>query len=89
MLTGEITSMFSELTLATAEILYRMPDHQRIIQTYVWQDYDFVPELPKLRSFLEFWKNKLDGPIVGVTVSHQGVVRPVDFVIARSVTTIN
>jgi uncharacterized protein Usg len=32
--------------LATAEILYRMPDHPRFLQTYIWQDYDIAPEFP-------------------------------------------
>src|SRR5258708_27311679 len=26
--------------LTTAHILYRMPDHPALLQTYVWQDYD-------------------------------------------------
>ena len=29
--------------LTTAEILYRLPDHPEILQTYVWQDLDIAP----------------------------------------------
>ena len=38
--------------LTTAEILYRMPDHPSLLQSYVWQDYDLFPEFPTLRKFL-------------------------------------
>lgn len=32
--------------LATAEILYRMPDHPGLLQTYLWQEYDLCPRFP-------------------------------------------
>ena len=34
--------------LTTAEILYRMPDHPSLLQTYVWQNYDLFPNFPAL-----------------------------------------
>lgn len=55
-------------TLATAEIIYRMPDHQELLQSYIWQEYDLVPEYPELQRFLKFWTENLDGPLVSVTV---------------------
>ena len=36
------------------EILYRMPDHPSLLQTYVWQDYDVHPRFPRLKKFLDF-----------------------------------
>ena len=30
-------------SLTTAEILYRLPDHPALLQSYVWQDYDLAP----------------------------------------------
>ncbi|MBV1703932.1 MAG: hypothetical protein KGI57_05965 [Hyphomicrobiales bacterium] len=56
--------------LTTAEILYRMPDHPAVLQTYVWQDYDVAPDYPALRRFLRFWRERLDGPLHSVTVAH-------------------
>ena len=29
--------------LATAEIIYRRPDYQSLLQTFVWQDLDVAP----------------------------------------------
>ncbi|MEJ1161069.1 usg protein [Prosthecomicrobium sp. N25] len=62
--------------LTTANILYRMPDHPAILQTYIWQDYDLAPKFPELERFLDFWNRELDGPIFKVEVAHQRLVRP-------------
>ena len=32
--------------LTTAEILYHMPDYPRLLQRYIWQDYDIAPRFP-------------------------------------------
>ena len=57
--------------LTTANILYRLPDHPALLQTYVWQAYDLAPAFPKLRGFLDFWREKLEGPLHSVTVAHK------------------
>ena len=54
--------------LATAEILYRLPDHPALLQTYVWQDYDLPPDFPALARFLAFWQANLDGKLHSVRV---------------------
>lgn len=41
-------------SLTTAEILYRLPDHPKLLQSYIWQDYDLAPRFPKLIDFLDF-----------------------------------
>ena len=70
---------FAGFSLTTAEILYRLPDHRSLLQTYLWQDYDLSPLYPKLKSFLEFWSRSLDGPLHGVRVAHQGLIAPREF----------
>ena len=64
--------------LTTAKIFYRMPDHPKILQTYVWQQYDLHPEFPELRKFLDFWTRKLEGMLHSVTVAHQGLIKPAE-----------
>ncbi len=49
--------------LTTAHILYRRPDHHWLLQSYVWQAYDLFPKFPELQKFLEFWQDKLEGPL--------------------------
>ena len=62
--------------LTTAEIIYRIPDHQRILQVYIWQDYDIAPKFPALTRFLAFWARELDGPIYRVNVAHSALITP-------------
>jgi uncharacterized protein Usg len=60
--------------LTTANILYRLPDHRSLLQTYVWQNYDLAPLFPELRKFLDFWARELEGPLHSVTVAHQRLI---------------
>lgn len=62
--------------LTTANILYRLPDYPRFLQTYVWQNYDLFPQFPELTKFLEFWKRELEGPLFSVTVAHSKLIKP-------------
>src|SRR5581483_11256022 len=64
--------------LTTASILYGMPDHPSVLQTYVWQAYDLAPRFPALIRFLEFWKRELEGPLHSVSVAHQPLIRPAE-----------
>ena len=32
--------------ITTAEILYWMPDHQHVLQSFVWQNLDLAPRSP-------------------------------------------
>lgn len=64
--------------LTTANIFYRLPDHPKILQNYIWQEYDLHPKFPELRKFLDFWTQKLDGAIHSVTVAHQGLIKPAE-----------
>lgn len=63
-------------SLATAEILYRMPDAQNVLQSYIWQEYDEAPRFPRLRQFLDFWDRELEGPIHSVRLCHAGLIGP-------------
>ena len=64
--------------LTTAEIVYRRPDRQWLLQTYVWQDYDMFPNFPALKDFLAFWETKLEGPLFSVTVAHSKLIKPAE-----------
>ena len=74
---------FEGYGLTTAEILYRMPDHRDLLQTFVWQDYDLSPGFPALNRFLAFWRGSLDGPLHSVRVAHRALVGAEDFRFAQ------
>lgn len=65
--------------LTTAEILYHMPDHPRLLQSYIWQEYDLAPKFPALNKFLEFWEAQLDGKLHSVRVMSARLVSPSEY----------
>lgn len=69
----------SGYSLTTAEILYRLPDHRELLQSYVWQDFDLAPRFPKLSEFLDFWTCNLEGPLYRVRVAHKELISPTEF----------
>ncbi len=62
--------------LTTAEILYRLPDHPALLQSYVWQELDLLPDLPGLRRFLEFWERRIEGRLHSVRVCALRAISP-------------
>ena len=75
---AETRVLLEGYSLTTAEILYRMPDHPVLLQSYVWQDYDIHPRFPKLLEFLEFWTENLDGELFKVMVAHRKLLKPAE-----------
>jgi uncharacterized protein Usg len=71
-------------SLTTAEIMYRIPDHRHLLQTYIWQNYDLAPRFPKLIAFLDFWASNLDGPLHAVRVAHHALVGPAELKLVGS-----
>src|SRR5579863_714384 len=74
----EFVRQLEGFSLTTAEILYRLPDHPALLQSYVWQDYDMAPRFPALMKFLAFWRDRLDGPLHSVRVAHTTLIKPAE-----------
>jgi uncharacterized protein Usg len=64
--------------LTTAEILYHMPDHPGVLQTFIWQKLDRAPVFPELTRFLEFWRREIEGPLHSVRVASAALIRPAE-----------
>ena len=63
-------------SLATAEIIYHLPDHPGLLQSFVWQHYDIEPDYPELHKFLDFWAHNIDGKLHSVTVARRRLIGP-------------
>ena len=72
----ETELMLKGYGLTTAEILYRMPDHQQLLQTFIWQTYDIAPRFPVLFRFIDFWKETIEGPLHSVRYTHKKLISP-------------
>ncbi|WP_376986877.1 usg protein [Bosea sp. R86505] len=89
MITTDFMRQLAGYGLTTATILYRMPDHRHVLQSYIWQNYDLAPRFPVLRDFLDFWERELEGPLHSVTVAHSRLIRPAEIVNIDGVLTLH
>ncbi|MGQ7793381.1 hypothetical protein ACUN0C_13310 [Faunimonas sp. B44] len=64
--------------LTTASILYYMPDHPGLLQSFVWQFYDICPDYPRLGRFLDYWRREIVAAIHSVEVAHNRLVTPAE-----------
>ena len=62
--------------LTTAEILYHLPDHPGVLQSYVWQELDIAPRFPVLHEFLDFWSREIEGKLHSVRIGSVGLIQP-------------
>ena len=62
--------------ITTAEILYHLPDHPALLQSFVWQHLDVAPEYPVLRRFLDFWTCNIEGKLHSVKVAQAPLISP-------------
>jgi uncharacterized protein Usg len=75
---GQLNLMLKGYRLTTAEILYHMPDHPGLLQTFLWQELDLAPKYPVLGKFLKFWEGNIDGRLHSVRVAKCGILTPLD-----------
>jgi uncharacterized protein Usg len=78
MIDRDFKAQVAGYSLTTAEILYRLPDHPSLLQTFVWQDYDIHPRFPRLKGFLDFWTRNLEGKLYRITVAHRKLITPAE-----------
>jgi uncharacterized protein Usg len=64
--------------LTTAEILYHMPDHPKVLQSFLWQELDLAPKFPVLNKFLRFWEDNIEGKLHSVRVAARGLISPAE-----------
>jgi uncharacterized protein Usg len=74
--TMNLALQLRDYRLTTAEILYHLPDHPSVLQSYIWQELDIAPKFPVLRKFLDFWANNLDGKLHSVRVGSATLITP-------------
>tara|TARA_B100000287_G_scaffold383488_1_gene389307 strand:- start:1123 stop:1356 length:234 start_codon:yes stop_codon:yes gene_type:complete len=68
--------------LVIVNVNYWMPDYTSILQEFIWQTEDLVPEIPRVHKFLNFWHENIDAVIseVQVSTATQRDLRIADFI---------
>jgi len=62
--------------LATAEVLYYLPDHPSLLQSFTWQTLDLAPNYPRIHRFLNFWRREIDAVIHSVQLATGETLAP-------------
>jgi uncharacterized protein Usg len=73
---GDLRMRLLGYRLTTAEILYHLPDHPHVLQSFVWQHLDMAPDFPVLRRFLDFWTQNIEGRLHSVKVANASLIAP-------------
>ena len=84
-----LIKQLEDYRLTTAEILYHMPDHPDLLQTYIWQEYDIAPKYPVLKKFLDFWSREIEGKLHSVNVASMGIISAGDLGMRNAEYTVN
>jgi uncharacterized protein Usg len=62
--------------MTTAEVLYFMPDHPRLLQSFVWQTLDLAPRYPRIEQFLDHWRREIEAVIHSVRIATSEELAP-------------
>lgn len=75
---ANLICQLKDYRLTTAQIFYHLPDYPKLLQTYLWQEYDMAPDFPVLKKFLNFWTKEIDGRLHSVYVASTKIITPGD-----------
>lgn len=67
-------------TVASVQVVYYIPDYLNLVNEFVWQTEDQLPEYPRITRFLDYWDKNIDGPIKEVYIydHEESKIRHVD-----------
>ena len=63
-----MVSIIKKWTTATVQVVYYIPDHLSLVNEFMWQTEDQIPEYPRITEFLDYWDKNIDGPIKEVFI---------------------
>ena len=62
--------MIIKIQPVVLRVYYWMPDYNNILQEFMWQLNDVVPEYPRIHRFLNHWHENIEAVIETGEVSH-------------------
>ena len=61
--------IFKNWQLVTIDVFYYRPDYVHLLQEFIWQTEDIVPELQRTHKFLNHWHKNIDAIVAEVQIS--------------------
>ncbi len=56
--------------LASILVDYALPDFPHLRQEFLWQEYDYYPDFPRMHRLVDFWHKNIEGRILRVQIEH-------------------
>lgn len=81
---SDLARQLDDYRLTMAEILYHMPDHPDLLQSFIWQTLDIAPRYPVLHRFIDFWERNIEGRLHSVRVASQELIGSPQLRIAKT-----
>ena len=50
-------------TIASVQVVYYIPDYLSLVNEFIWQTEDRLPDYPRITEFLDYWDKHIDGPM--------------------------
>ncbi len=67
---NELEQIFGQgKQVVTLNVIYRRPDHEWLLQDFIWQTLDVVPSLPRVQTFLKYWNDHIEAAIQSAEVA--------------------
>jgi uncharacterized protein Usg len=73
---SDLKPELGDYRLTTAEIIYHLPDHPALLQSFIWQKFDLAPDFPELQRFLDFWRSSIEGKLHSVNIKQSSGIGP-------------
>jgi uncharacterized protein Usg len=75
----EIHQKLKGYRIVTVDVFYYMPDYQSLIQEFIWQTPDKVPELYRVHKFLNYWHKNIDAVVKEILVTYDSSLGPTKY----------
>ena len=59
------------LRLTSIKIIYSLPDYTNILNEFWWQAMDHPPKYPRMKTFVDYWNDSVEGIIRGLEIGHK------------------
>jgi uncharacterized protein Usg len=56
--------------IVTVNVIYYRPDYRNILQEFIWQTPDEIPEMKRVQTYLKYWQENIDAIISDILVCH-------------------
>ena len=59
------------LRLTSVKVIYSLPDYKNVLNEFWWQTMDVPPKYPKVKTFVDYWNDYIEGIIKSLEIGHQ------------------